>query len=293
MSWGRGLIIFLGLMQLSYVAHARDIESFTDSQGTLHITNAGPKQQGSPANPPSPAAPLRPSSLPRKAPIALPARETAPPVQAPAPKPEAPAPVPDVEAQAPAPQPEAVPGEPVPVDPQPGSRVTHPEGSGGVMLAGRTGKKVGPGPAAEAPGAQLRRVSWSPPQPVMPSSEGKIVVRRDRQGVIHITNVELDEAPLMAPAPPAPAVQKQARSPAAIRPAVHEVSCPELGPEVAAYLERQTPESLPGLGWPNRSPLPRPPRRLADCQRPGPGLAVIPGSVNGICRANDGAGGRP
>jgi len=71
----------------------------------------------------------------------------------------------------------------------------------------------------------------------MPSSEGKIVVRRDRQGVIHITNVGLDEAPLMAPAAPTPAVQKQARSPAAIIPAVHEVSCPELGPEVAAYLE--------------------------------------------------------
>jgi soluble lytic murein transglycosylase-like protein len=71
----------------------------------------------------------------------------------------------------------------------------------------------------------------------MPSSEGKIVVRRDRQGVIHITNVELDEAPLIAPGPSTPAVQKQARPPAAIRPAVHEVSCPELGPEVAAYLE--------------------------------------------------------
>ena len=133
MSWGKGLIIFLGLMQLSYVAQARDIESFTDSQGILHITNAGSKQPGSPANPPSPAAPPVPSSLPRKAPIALPAREPAPQAQAPVPVPQAPAPVPNVEAQAPAPQPEAVPGEPVPVDPQPGSRVTHPEGSGGVM----------------------------------------------------------------------------------------------------------------------------------------------------------------
>jgi len=71
----------------------------------------------------------------------------------------------------------------------------------------------------------------------MPSSEGTIVVRRDRRGVIHITNVGLDEAPLIAPAPPAPAVQNQARSPAMILPAVHEVSCSELGPEVAAYLE--------------------------------------------------------
>jgi hypothetical protein len=216
-------------MQLSYVAQAREIETFTDSQGILHITNAGSKQQGSPASPPSP--------FPRKAPAALPAAKPAPEAQAPASKPEAPAPLPEVEAQAPVPQPEAVPEEPVPGEPQPGSRVTHPEDSGGVMLAGRIGKKAGPGAAAETPAGQLRRVSWSPPQPAGPSSEGKIVVRRDRQGVIHITNVELEEAPLMAPVAPAPAVRKQARAPAAIRPAVHEVSCPELGPEVAAYLE--------------------------------------------------------
>ena len=106
-----------------------------------------------------------------------------------------------------------------------------------MPLANRTGKKARPGAAAETPAAHLQRVSWSPPQPVMPSSEGKIVIRRDRQGVIHITNVELDEVPLIAPATPTPAVQKQARPPAAILPAVHEVSCPELGPEVAAYLE--------------------------------------------------------
>ena len=236
MSWGKGLIIFLGLMQLSYVAHARDIQSFTDSQGTLHITNNGPKQQGSPANPPSPAAPLRPSSFSGKAPIALPAREPIPQAQAPVPHPEAQVPVPNSEAQAPAPKPEAAPSGPVPVDPQPGSRVTHPEGSGGVMpLAVRTGEKEGPGAVAETSAAPLQLVSWSPPQPGMSSSEGKIVLRRDRQGVIHITNAELDEVPLMAPAAPTPEVQQQARSPAVI-PAVHEVSCPELGPEVAAYL---------------------------------------------------------
>ena len=172
MSWGKSLIIFLGLIQLFHVAHARDIESFTDSQGILHITNAGSKQQGSAENPPSPEAPLRPSSFPRKVPIALPAREPGP------------------QAQAPVPKPEAVPGDPVPGDPQPGSRVTHPEGSGGVMsMAGRTGKKTRPGAAPETPAAPLQRVSWSPPQPLMPSSEGKSVLRRDRQGVIHCTNL--------------------------------------------------------------------------------------------------------
>jgi hypothetical protein len=236
MNWGKGLIIVLGLMQVSLVAHARDIESFTDSQGILHITNAGSKQPGSPANPPSPAAPQPPGRLPGKAPIAFPTREPAP--HAPAHRPEAPAPVPNSEAQVPAPQPEAAPGEPVPVAPQPGSRVPHPKGSDRVMpSANRTGKKAGPQAAAKTPAAQLRRVSWSPSQSETPTSEGNIFIRRDRQGVIHITNVALDEAPLMAPGTPAPAVQEQAQPPAAILPAIHEVSCPELGPEVAAYLE--------------------------------------------------------
>jgi soluble lytic murein transglycosylase-like protein len=239
MSWGKGLVILLGLMQLPYLAHARKIESFTDSQGILHISNAGSKQQESPANPPSLAAPLRPSSLPRKASITLPAKEPALQTQTPVPKPEA---------QAPAPKPVAAPGVPVPGDSRPVSRITHSEGSGGVMpLADRKGAKARPeAAAAETPAAQIRRVSWSPPQEVMPSSNGKINIRRDRKGVIHITNVELDEAPLIAPATPTPAVQKQVPSPAAILPAVHEVSCPELGPEVAAYLEAKLQSHSPG-----------------------------------------------
>ena len=68
MTWGKGLIIALGLMLLTHVAHAREIESFTDSQGTLHITNLGPKKPGSPANPPSPAASFRPGNSPGKRP---------------------------------------------------------------------------------------------------------------------------------------------------------------------------------------------------------------------------------
>jgi len=229
MNWGKGLIIVLGMMQLALVAQARDIESFTDSQGTLHISNTGSKHQGSPATPPSPVATPRPSSFPGQAPIASPAREAAPQAQAPAPNPKA---------QAPVPKPGAVPAGLVPVNPQSGSRVTDPEGSDRVMpLAGQTGEKAGPGAAAETPAVPLQRVSYSPSQPVMPSSDGNIVVRRDRQGVIHITNVGSDEAPLMAPATAAPPVQKPARPPALILPAVHTVSCPELGPEVAAYLE--------------------------------------------------------
>jgi hypothetical protein len=109
-----------------------------------------------------------------------------------------------------------------------------------MPLADRTGNQAVPGAAAETPSAQLRRVSWSPPLPVTPASQGKIVIRRDRQGVIHITNVAMDEAPLMAPA-----VQTQARAPALILPAVQTVSCPELGPEVAAYLEAKLQSHSP------------------------------------------------
>ena len=65
MTWGKGLIIALGLMLLTHVAHAREIERFTDSQGTLHITNLSPKKPGSPVNSPSPAASFRPGSSPK------------------------------------------------------------------------------------------------------------------------------------------------------------------------------------------------------------------------------------
>ena len=248
MTWGKGLIIALGLMLLTHVAHARDIESFTDSQGTLHITNLGPKKPGSPANPPSPAALLRPGSLPGKVPIASPVRERAFEAQLPAPEPEAQAPVPNSEAQAPAPEPEAVPNEPVPVDPQPGARVTHTEGSGRVMqVADLTGKKAGPGAAAETPAALLKRVSWSPPQPVRAVPNGKITIYRDRHGVIHITNVLLEDEGPAAPVNPAPAVQKQTLPPGMALPAVREVSCPELGPGVADYLEAKLRAHSPAL----------------------------------------------
>ena len=63
MTWGKRLIIALGLLLLTNVAHARGIESFTDSQGTMHITNLGPKKPDSPATPPSPEASLSPSRL--------------------------------------------------------------------------------------------------------------------------------------------------------------------------------------------------------------------------------------
>jgi len=88
MTWGKGLIIFLGLMQLSHVAHARDIENFTDSQGTRHITNMGSKKLDSPANPPSSGASLFPGSLRSNTPVPQPAYEPLFETESPEPYPE-------------------------------------------------------------------------------------------------------------------------------------------------------------------------------------------------------------
>ena len=52
MAWGKCLIIILGWMLVTHVAYARDIETFTDSQGTLHITNIAPKKPSSPVTRP-------------------------------------------------------------------------------------------------------------------------------------------------------------------------------------------------------------------------------------------------
>lgn len=258
MTWGKCLIIYLGLMLLTYVAHAWAIESYTDSQGTLHITNVEPKKQGSPVELPGPGASLLRGSLNGKAPVTPPAT----------------GPVPKV--QSPDPDDKAAPNEPVPVDPQPGARVAHTEGSGGVKrLTDRTGEKKGPGEAAWAPSPHPRRVSWSPPQPLRAVPNGKIVMHRGRHGVIHITNVPPEEEWPAIPAPPTPAptvqkqapplapplltlqpvscpitppvVQRQALPPDGALPAVQEVSCPELGPEVAAYLEAKLRAHSPAL----------------------------------------------
>ena len=111
----------------------------------------------------------------------------------------------------------------------------------------RTGEPNEPGVAAEASAPSLQRVSWSPPQPVRTSPNGTIAIRRDRQGVIHITNVPVEEPPPAGPLIPALAVQKQARPPAAVLPVVRPVSCPELGPEVANYLEAKLRDASQAL----------------------------------------------
>jgi hypothetical protein len=132
----------LGLMLITQVAHALGIEKFTDSQGTLHITNLGPKKPDSPADQPSPGASYLPSRLRGITPATPPTRELVP--EAVVPEPETqPEPEPETEQEL---EPGMVPTEPVPVDPQPGAGVTHTEGSGGVtQVALRIREKEGLG----------------------------------------------------------------------------------------------------------------------------------------------------
>ena len=255
MAWGKCVIISLGLMLITHVAHARDIETFTDSQGTLHITNIGSKKSTSPANLPNPAASLHPGNLPGKTPVTPPVKALAPSVQAPAPKPG------------------PAPAVPIPVAPQRGSRVTHAEGSSGVMQAADwTGGQDEPGVAAGVTRASLKRVSWTPPQPVKAAANGKIAIYRDHHGVIHITNVLQEGEEPATPVTPAPVVQtmppgaalpivrqvscpvpgpalaqKQLWPPGPAPPAVRQVACPELGPEVANYLEAKLLAHAPAL----------------------------------------------
>lgn len=122
MTWGKRLIIALGLMLLTHAAHAIRIEKFTDDQGTLHITNLGPKKPDSPADQPSPGESSSSSGRFRaNTPVPPPPMGVVPEAQVPQPEIQ---PIPEPETQT-EPEPGMVPTEPVPVDPQPGAGVVE------------------------------------------------------------------------------------------------------------------------------------------------------------------------
>ena len=139
-------------------------------------------------------------------------------------------------------------------------------------MAGRTGGQDASGGRPGLPHPLSRGYPGPPLSRSRAVPNGKIVIKRDRQGVIHITNVPLADEGLAAPVSPAPVVQKQAPPPAGALPALQlvscpvpgpalvqrlprpgspsrmqEVSCPELGPEVAGYLGAKLRGSRLGL----------------------------------------------
>jgi hypothetical protein len=222
MTWVKCLIIALGLMLVAQVAQARDIESFTDGQGVLHITNHGPKKQAGPGNPGLPA-PQALGTMPFKSmanPIAKP----------PVPGPLIPATKPGAASVVPAP------AAPQP-SPHPGARVGQAQAGEVMPVTYQTGGQDGPGIVPRVPSTSRQRVSWSKPQAARPVPRGRIMCYRDSFGVMHITNEPWEDESPAAPAVPPVVLQRPAASPAAVLPAVQEVSCPELGPEVAAYLK--------------------------------------------------------
>ena len=123
------------------------------------------------------------------------------------------------EAQSTVPKLEVVPAKPVPVAPRPGSGITHTEDLGKA-----NGRRTGDRDVSRSGG----RGSLTPFHAgiLAPSSAGKggpqrakasptapLSLRRDRQGVIHITNVPLEDEGLAAPLSPAPVVHEQALPP--------------------------------------------------------------------------------
>jgi soluble lytic murein transglycosylase-like protein len=104
-----------------------------------------------------------------------------------------------------------------------------------MPVADRTEGQEEPGIAVRPSSASLKSVSWSPPPRVKPVTNDKIIIYRDPQGVIHITNVTQGGEEPATPVSPAAVVQTLPLKEAP--PTVRQVSCPELGPEVANYLE--------------------------------------------------------
>lgn len=105
-------------MLLTQVTQALGIEKFTDSQGTLHIDNTGPKKPESPADQPSPGESSSSGRFRANNPVPPPVSGVVP--EFPVPQAE-PQPVPEPETQL-EPEPGMVPTEPVPVAPQPGAQ---------------------------------------------------------------------------------------------------------------------------------------------------------------------------
>jgi hypothetical protein len=223
MGWVKCLIISLGLLLVAQVALARDIEHFIDKQGTVHITNLEPRERGNRARPGHPQVPLPPASLPTKSPA----------------HPAAMVPAPQAQPQ------NLKPGAP-PRAPRPRLRLSQPEGSTAARPATR-GKDQA---AAAATGAALpfQRVSWSPPPPSAKAVRpGKIAVYRDRQGLIHISNVPKEEEPPLAPAARVTAMEQPVLPPALLFPAWQRASWPVAAPVPAASPEARARAPSPVL----------------------------------------------
>ena len=223
MNWVKCLISSLGLLLLSQAALAADIQRFTDSQGTLHITNMGPRKRQSQVQPPgddvSHAASSQRSLSTASAPEPGPVATTLPM------------------------EPRVAPTAPAGAGHLTGLQVSHADNTPGVIRPppGRQ-EEERPG---RAPGA-LQRVSWTPPPRVPASPGGEIVCYTDRHKVIHVTNLPPAEARPNVPVKATPAVQEQALPQPLEPPGFRRISW-QL-PETAGPPRMPTPTGEPGPG---------------------------------------------
>jgi hypothetical protein len=225
MGWVKCLIISLGLLLVAQIALARDIEHFTDRQGTVHITNLEPRERGNRAKPDRPKAPLPPAALPAKSPDHPAVIE-----------PAHPAPSPDLKPRmAPTPPPPALRGRP-------------PKGP--IEAGPASDRSDDKNEATVAVGAALpfQWVFWSPPPPQASAPpRGKITVYRDPDGLIHISNVPKEEAPPAAPLARMAVVEQPALPPEVLPPAWQRASWPAVAPAAAAGLKAKARAPSPVL----------------------------------------------
>lgn len=225
MGWAKCLIISLGLLLVAQGALARDIEHFIDKQGTVHITNLESRERGNRAKPDHPEVPLAPASLPTKSPD----------------HPAAMIPTPQA-------QPQDLKPDAAPSPPRPGLRLSQPEGSTEARPAtDRPGGKDEAAAAAMGAALPFQRVFWSPPPPpARRVRHGKIAVYRDRQGLIHISNVPQEERTSALVARVA-AMEQPVLPPAGLLPAWQRASWPVAAPIPAASPEARARAPSPAL----------------------------------------------
>jgi hypothetical protein len=224
MGWVKCLIFSLGLLLVAQVALARDIEHYTDKQGTVHITNLEPRGSGNRAKPDRLEASPPPAALPAPSPTHPAPREPVPPPPPPKSRRHMP-----------------------PNLPRPGLR-RQPRGSTAARPAtDRSGGEDAAAAAAMGTPLPFSRVSCSPPPPVRAVRRDKIAVYRDHDGLIHISNVPKQEEPSVAPVARFASVEQPALSHADLLPAWPRASWPVAAPVPAAILEARARAPSPIL----------------------------------------------
>jgi hypothetical protein len=170
------LTITVALTLLATVGEAGNIRRFTDTNGTLHISNVEPITN--PESPEKTQGLTMSGSLPGKSPTIPPAAQIAPEIP---PEPELPP-----EAEKPAPNPAPAPDAPKSEAPGSGVRLTRPHSVEELIqevyqAASELGQKM----TSEGKPPLIQEAS-NPMRPASPGTGGSIVSFKDQKGITHI-----------------------------------------------------------------------------------------------------------